>query len=87
MSPFTITAVDFGRGQAETKILGIIVGGDECNFSERGEGAFLWSEVADKKIESLSAEENMNLCPLHLKRTGWTLLHLQRRNRSCSCYL
>ena len=50
MSPFTITAVDVGRGQAETKILGIIVGGDECNFSERGEGAFLWSEVA--------AEEN-----------------------------
>ena len=49
MSPFTITAVDVGRGQAETKILGIIVGGGECNFSERGEGVFWWSEVAGRK--------------------------------------
>lgn len=65
MSPFTIAAVDIGRGQAETKILGIIVGGGECNFSEQAKGRFCGRKLLARKSNLCPSEENMNLCPLH----------------------
>ena len=67
MSPFTIAAVDIGRGQAETKILGIIVGGGECNLVSRRRGVFVVGsrKLLARKSNLCPSEENMNLCPLH----------------------